>query len=94
MRLKNTLIAMVVLLASGATVSFAQESHIGNLQGRASAGIASGVTARRATGAAKTQPGSTPSRETSQPLRLSAVRRPLAHYQPIRIFSIRSLVGS
>src|SRR3977135_1722148 len=38
MRLKNTLIAMVVLLASGATVSFAQESHIGNLQGRASAG--------------------------------------------------------
>src|SRR5258708_32827897 len=40
MRLKNALIAMVVLLASGATVSFAQESHIGNLQGRASAGKA------------------------------------------------------
>src|SRR5437660_7717238 len=40
MRLKNTLIALVVLLSSGATVSFAQESHIGNVQGRASAGKA------------------------------------------------------
>jgi mono/diheme cytochrome c family protein len=40
MRLKNTLIAMVVLLASGATVSFAQDSQIGNLQGRATAGKA------------------------------------------------------
>src|SRR3979409_2549393 len=37
MRLKNTFIAMVVLLASGATVSFAQESHIGSLQGPACA---------------------------------------------------------
>src|ERR1700687_6157000 len=40
MRLKNILMAGVVLLASGATGSFAQESHIGNLQGRASAGKA------------------------------------------------------
>src|SRR6266699_6962067 len=40
MKLKNTLIAIAVLLSSGATVSFAQESHIGNLQGRASAGKA------------------------------------------------------
>jgi mono/diheme cytochrome c family protein len=40
MRLKNTLIAIVVLLTSGAAVSFAQESHIGNLQGNAPAGKA------------------------------------------------------
>src|SRR6266699_5016821 len=40
MKLKNTLIAIAVLLSSGATVSFAQESHIGSLQGRASAGKA------------------------------------------------------
>src|ERR1700704_5715197 len=40
MRLKNALVALVGLLTSGATVSFAQESHIGNLQGRASAGKA------------------------------------------------------
>src|ERR1700675_3445275 len=38
MRLKNVLMAVVLLLASGATVSFAQESHIGNLQGRSTAG--------------------------------------------------------
>src|SRR4030081_286486 len=40
MRLKNTLIALVVLLSSGATVSFAQESHIRSVQGRASGGKA------------------------------------------------------
>src|SRR5260370_7511272 len=40
MKLKNALVALVVLLASGATASFAQESHIGNIQGRASAGKA------------------------------------------------------
>src|SRR5258708_15781114 len=40
MKLKNALVALVVLLASGATASFAQESHIGNVQGRASAGKA------------------------------------------------------
>ena len=40
MRLKNTIIAIVVLLSSGATVSFAQESHIGSLAGHASAGKA------------------------------------------------------
>jgi len=40
MRLKNTIIAIVVLLSSGATVSFAQESHIGNMQGSASSGKA------------------------------------------------------
>ena len=40
MRLKNTIIAIVVLLTSGATVSFAQESHIGSLEGHASSGKA------------------------------------------------------
>jgi mono/diheme cytochrome c family protein len=40
MRLKNTIIAIVVLLTSGATVSFAQESHIGNMLGSAAAGKA------------------------------------------------------
>src|SRR6202048_2653022 len=40
MRLKNKLIATVVLLASGATVSYAQESHIGNVQGRSGPGKA------------------------------------------------------
>src|SRR5260370_28039188 len=40
MKLKNALVALVVLLASGAKASFAQESHIGNVQGRASAGKA------------------------------------------------------
>ena len=40
MRLKNVLMAVVVLLASGATVSYAQESHIGNLQGHSGPGKA------------------------------------------------------
>jgi len=38
MKLKNVLIAVVVLIASGATVSFAQESHIGQMQGTAASG--------------------------------------------------------
>src|ERR1700674_33053 len=121
MRLKNTLIAIVVLLSSGATVSFAQESHIGNVQGRASAGKAlyrrycigchgpqgegagentalGGPKPRRLTagtvkGQVKTQLGSIPSRATSRPLRLSAVRRPPAHCQPTRTFTMPLLVG-
>src|SRR6266852_868455 len=40
MKLKNALIALVVLVASGATVSFAQESHIGKMQGNGSSGKA------------------------------------------------------
>jgi len=40
MRLQKALIAMVVMLASGATVSFAQESHIGSLQGHSAPGKA------------------------------------------------------
>jgi mono/diheme cytochrome c family protein len=38
MRFKNALLAVAVLIASGATVSFAQESHIGKMQGRATTG--------------------------------------------------------
>jgi mono/diheme cytochrome c family protein len=38
MRLKTLLIVPVFVLAAGATVCFAQESHIGSLKGRASAG--------------------------------------------------------
>jgi mono/diheme cytochrome c family protein len=40
MKRKNKLISMIVLLTCGATVSFAQESHIGSLAGHASAGKA------------------------------------------------------
>jgi len=40
MKMKNAIMIVAVLLASGATSVFAQESHIGNLQGRASAGKA------------------------------------------------------
>src|SRR6266404_8440534 len=100
MRLKNALIAMVVLLASGATVSFAQESHIGNLQGRASAGkglyrrYCVGCHGAEGDGSGENAAWVDPSRETSQPLRLSAVRRPLALYQPTRISTTQSLVGS
>jgi mono/diheme cytochrome c family protein len=40
MKRKIKLISMIVLLTSGATVSFAQESHIGSLEGHASSGKA------------------------------------------------------
>jgi mono/diheme cytochrome c family protein len=40
MKMKNAIMIVAVLLASGATSSFAQDSHIGNLQGRSSAGKA------------------------------------------------------
>ena len=40
MRLKNVLIATVLLLASGASDSFAQESHVGNMQGHGASGKA------------------------------------------------------
>jgi mono/diheme cytochrome c family protein len=40
MKMKNAIMIVAVLLAFGATSAFAQESHIGSLQGRASAGKA------------------------------------------------------
>jgi mono/diheme cytochrome c family protein len=38
MKMKNAIMIVAVLLASGATSAFAQESHIGSLQGHSSAG--------------------------------------------------------
>ncbi len=40
MKMKNAIMIVAVLLASGATSASAQEAHIGNLQGRSSAGKA------------------------------------------------------
>jgi len=67
MRLKNALIAVVVLLASGATVSLprrATSETYKDGQGRVkrfTAGIALVATGRRVTGPVKTQLGSIPS---------------------------------
>jgi mono/diheme cytochrome c family protein len=40
MRLKNSILALVALLSSGVTISFAQESHVAGMTGHANAGKA------------------------------------------------------
>jgi len=80
MRLKNTIIAIVVLLTSGrqpvlprrATSETCKEAH--RRVRRSTAGIASAATARKVTGQVKTQLGSIPSRAISRRLLLSAAR--------------------